>query len=128
MDDSKRTPAGATIQIDISDVQLVDPDAAARGPGSGKTPPPLPASGLAQPPPAPASQARTGPTRRQLAVLVAGVVVAIAAGLAVGLHARRAPAAAASAVSLPSTPPVAVPARLPAPSASVLTIPPIEVK
>jgi len=127
----KRKPAGATIQIDLTDVQLVDPDAAMRGPESNRAPPPLPASALVPPAaPATASPARTGPTSRQLAVLIAGVVIAIAAGLAVGLGARggAAPAASASTPRSPSSPPVALRPPSPAPSASVLTIPPIEVK
>lgn len=132
MDQSdKRKPAGATIQIDLADVQLVDPEAASRGPESHKAPPPLPASALAPPPAAAtASPARTGPTSRQLAILIAGVVLAVAAGLAVGLGGRSgaAPAASASTPPSPSNPPVALRPPSPAPSASVLTIPPIELK
>ena len=134
-DSEKRKPAAnQTIQIDLSQVQLVDPgpasQPAATGPGAGaeagadgtgpnpaarkKTPPPLPAlapPGLAAPgaPPAAAQAAPASPAKTigYVALIVVLVAVAIAGGLAVGRRAHGNDAPAAS---------------------ETLTIPPIEVK
>ena len=92
-DPDKRKPsANATIQIDLDQVQLFDPDAAPGGadakPGAHKIPPPLPAT-----PPVPSAAAPAprslGKTIAYVAMFVALLAVAIVGGLMVGTRARR---------------------------------------
>jgi hypothetical protein len=114
-DERRRVDPNATIQLDparaLDQVQLVD----SAPPRSGrKAPPPLPPSSLPPAPtralaPAPAHPPKTG---TRIAVFVALVALAIAGGLAVARTVRKRSPPPASAAS---------------PSASVLTIPPIEI-
>jgi len=135
---------GATIQIELDQVQLVDPDAATGGdPAATRrtAPPPLPATAMPEvmasaATPAPRGSAVPSAAGRQTAqkdaklalhlVTVIGVVVlAVVAGLVVAWRVRgsgSAPAASASPSAAPGTS-----ASAPA-SSGVLTIPPIEVR
>lgn len=136
--------AGATIQIDLDQVQLVDPDAAAGSAEGSKPrtsgPPPLPATAMpevmasaATPAPPRASSASHGTAQKDaklalhLGVVIGVVVLAVAAGLFVAWRVRgsgAAPAASGAPSAAPAT--GAAPASSPA-SSGVLTIPPIEV-
>jgi hypothetical protein len=119
-DDKDKLPPGATIQIDLAQVQLVD---LTPGPPSArKTPPPLPQG--APPTSLPPQPAQVGETRSMKALHVAGValvvVVAVVAGLWVGgvfRSSNATPAASAAPSASPSVP-----------ASSVLTLPPIEVR
>jgi hypothetical protein len=133
---------GATMQIDLDQVQLVDLEA-------GKVrskPPPLPPeppvapvnvhAAISQPPPPPSSAlpprsaAPTPPPSAAKNVLYVGIIivvvaVAIVAGLAVGRGVRGGAAPAPSAgLGAPSSSQTAPPVE----STNVLTIPPVEVK
>jgi hypothetical protein len=137
--------AGATMQIDLDQVQLVDlnlPGKDAAMSAARKTPPPLPAlppevlhqaaapagSAAVSRPPAsttpmvrsvgPAPQPDSKKNVLYVGIIVVVVVVAIAAGLAVGRSVGGSSAAAPSASAGPS----------PRASGPVLTLPPIEVK
>ena len=128
-DDKRKFEAGATMQIDLDQVQLVDLEAA-RG---RKVPPPLPplapetsqpqaaavprATSVAPSRPAPAAGNAKNVMYIGLIAVVGGL--AIAAGLAVGRGVGRTAGAVPSA-SAPPSPPVS--------SAGVLEIPPTEVK
>jgi hypothetical protein len=134
--------AGATIQIDLDQVQLVDPDAAAGGDAGAPprtAPPPLPATAMmpevmaSAATPAPrnpalaAAQRKAGQRDPKFALhigLVVGVVVlAVVAGLVVASRVRGGSTPAASASpSETEAPSASAPA-----SSAVLTIPPIEV-
>jgi hypothetical protein len=139
-DDKRKFEPGATMQIDLDQVQLVDLEAGAK---SRKTPPPLPASM----PPLPAIEAPTStapavtsvaPSSRapapaapsaannamHIGIIVVVVAAAIGAGLAVARGLRGSPAAAASAAPSAS----AAPVKSSEPAGGVLEIPPIEVK
>jgi hypothetical protein len=129
-DDKRKFEPGATMQIDLDQVQLVDLDAA-RG---RKVPPPLPplAPETSQPsggqaaavpratsvaPSRPPPAAGNAKNAMYIGLIAVVVGLAIAAGLAVGRGVGRTAGAAPSA-SAPA----------PASSAGVLEIPPTEVK
>ena len=138
--------AGATIQIDLDQVQLVDPDAASGAAGGDAgvprrtAPPPLPATAMpevmasAATPAPPRSPALALAARQKAAqkdpklalhigVVIGVVVLAVVAGLVVASRVRGGPASAASASpSGTEAPSASAPA-----SSAVLTIPPIEV-
>jgi hypothetical protein len=136
----------ATIQIDLNQVQLVDPDAPAGGDAGAPrrtAPPPLPATGTAMPEvmasaatPAPPRSPALALAARQRAkqkdpklalhigVVIGVVVLAVVAGLVVASRVRGGSAPAASASpSGAEAPSASAPA-----SSSVLTIPAIEVR
>jgi hypothetical protein len=137
--------AGATIQIQLDQVQLVDPDAPAADGDAGKArrtaPPPLPATAMPEvmasaatpaPPRASGSPQQSAQKDAKLALhlgaVIGVVVLAVAAALVLAWRVRAggaAPAASASPSALPATgaPPGSAPA-----SSGVLTIPPIEVR
>jgi len=132
-DPSKRKPdANATIQIDLDQVQLYDPNATPPPPDAGgsvarKAPPPLPPSaslpGVAQA--APRSAAKT---IAMVAMFVLLIGVAIVGGLMVGTRARgtvQAPlpsTTAATATQAATAPPAASSAP------ATLTLPTIEMR
>jgi hypothetical protein len=137
----RRLLAGATMQIDLAQVQLVDIPPSAPALRSTK-PPPLPADASVPPaaPDAPTSATHppasmrvpagsTAPaavpprTGAHIALVVVVVVLAIVAGLAVGRRMRGSVAAApASGAASPSAPAAS------ASQGNVLTLPPIEVR
>jgi hypothetical protein len=140
-DDKRKFEPGATMQIDLDQVQLVDLEASAK---SRKTPPPLPEMPPMPEMPAPTSTAPAvtsvapssrAPTRAASAVnnawhigiIVLVVAVAVGAGLGVVRLLRGSPAAAASAVPAVSSA-IAAPVKSSEPTGGVLEIPPIEVK
>lgn len=141
--DKPKYLANATIQIDLAQVQLVDPDAPPLGADDRKAPPPLPpgaaamavpgtggASGTAAiPAAAPAEPRNVGKTVALVAMFVVLIGAAVAGGLFVGTRVRGTPAAP-SAAALPAAPPVTSAAAAPTPSASAetLTIPTIEMR
>jgi len=94
----KRPPdANATIQIDLSQIQLEDIElpsgGAPRSEGGRSAPPPLPpVLPVTSSPPA-AAEARSGNTAVKIAIFAVLLVVAIAAGLFVGARVRGASAA-----------------------------------
>lgn len=138
--------AGATIQIDLDQVQLVDPDAPPAGDASTaprKTaPPPLPPTAMpevmasaATPAPARPTGAAGGRAPAQkdpklalhIGIVVGVVVLAVVAALVVASRVRGgSPAEAASAS--PSGAPLTGGASAAPSSSGVLTIPPIEVR
>ena len=133
-DPTKRKPdANATIQIDLDQVQLFDPDASAGG-AARKVPPPLPATApdAAGSPGALAVGPAQNPARTIaiVAMFVMLIAAAIAGGLLVGTRARGtgdAPSAAAPAATAPSPAP-GTSAAQPATSAGTLTVPTIEMR
>jgi hypothetical protein len=135
-DPTKRKPdANATIQIDLDQVQLFDPNSVPPPSPSEaamrKAPPPLPT-----PPPFPAAAQATAPSPAKTIAYVAMIVVlvglAIVGGLLVGTRARG-PAPVASVPVVPSATtaePAVVPATEPSASAApkTLTMPTIELR
>jgi hypothetical protein len=150
-DDKRKFEPGATMQIDLDQVQLVDLEAAAK---SRKVPPPLPplppeatqpaetpsqarpsaAPRVASVAPRPPSIAAPPESRARnlmhIGIIVVVVAVAIAAGLAVGRGVGGTAAATPSASAASAAAPVARPAVAPSavPSGAVLELPPFEVK
>ena len=130
----RKVDPNATIQIELDQVQLYDPNATpppeASEPGTRKAPPPLPtpapmAVGAQAPPPSAAK------TIAYVAMIVVLVGLAIVGGLLVGTRARGTPndAPMPSATTVGSTA-AATPAAAPSASASaappMLTLPTIE--
>lgn len=121
-DDKRKFQAGATMQIELDQVQLVDLEAAV----ARRTPPPLPdlppGATASSAPPRPlvteAPPASAGKNLVYLGLIAIVVALAVAAGLMVGRRVSASAPAASSAAVLPSA----------APPSGVLTIPPIEVK
>jgi hypothetical protein len=133
-EDKPKFQAGATIQIDLDQVQLVDLDAHPSSPAMSRmTPPPLPqeapapqeaalrASRASAAPVAAAPAASRGRNLLYMGLIGVVVLLAIAAGLVVGKRVRGSAATTAPSAVVPS-------ATHAAPVDSVLTIPPIEVR
>jgi hypothetical protein len=132
--DKPRVDPNATIQLDsieggLEGIELSDAPPKVSGPSGGirLPPPPLPAE---QPtpsaPPTTAGGKSVGRTLAYMAMLLAVVGLAMAAGLSVGNRARaKWGAAAAPSATLAHT---ASATEAPAASARVLTLPPIEIK
>jgi hypothetical protein len=137
--------AGATIQIELDQVQLVDPDAPTGGDAGmppRTAPPPLPGTAMpevmasaATPAPRPSAALSLAAQRKaarkdpklalHLGVVIGVVVLAVVAGLVVAWRVRgdgSSPAASASP-SGTEAPSASAPS-----SSAVLTIPPIEVR
>jgi hypothetical protein len=120
--------SGATIQIDVRELQLQDAPEGEAAPKSRATPPPLPPSAFVSAPPAAPPEPNAAPAAPKPsstkpvvygAVFVALLAAAIFGGVKVGTALRAAPAPQASAPT----------ASAPAPSASapaVISIPTIE--
>ncbi len=144
-DDKPKLHAGATMQIDLDQVQLVDLD---KGRERSK-PPPLPPmppqeqvsqvsapAAISASPPRPSAAPAPLPSNAKnlmhVGIIVLVVALAVVAGLAVGRGFGR-PAATAPSASAPA-PTVSTPAPVvshttqTAPSNEVLIIPPVEVK
>jgi hypothetical protein len=116
----------ATIQIDLDQVQLVDPNAPQES-----VPPPLPVGPVAPGTPSAAPPQPRSRTIAYVAMIVAFVAIAIAAGLAVGRRLGGAEPAPSAAVASPVAAPEPVTSAT-APAASsagqTLTLPTVEMK